>query len=133
MHKKFLITGALLGALSIALGAFGAHGLKQIVSDDAIKSFQTGVQYQVYHSIALMITGMLYERMPNTLIKWAGACFITGVILFSGSLYLLTLMKAGGMVGLKGVGLITPVGGLFFITGWLLLIGGIGRKKKIDD
>jgi len=125
MHKRYLLTGALSGAIAVALGAFGAHGLKQIVTPETVSTFQTGVQYQMYHSLALLGSAMLYERFGNKFVKWAGFCFITGILLFSGSLYLLTLLKATATVGLQGIGIITPFGGLFLIAGWLFLFGGI--------
>jgi len=124
MNKTYLITASLLGALAVALGAFGAHGLKRIVDAESVATFQTGVQYQVYHTFALLAAAILYERFPNKWIKWAGTCFIFGIILFSGSLYLLTLLKAADQVGLRGVGIITPIGGMFFIAGWLFLFAG---------
>jgi len=118
-----------LGAMAVALGAFGAHGLKRIVDADSVAAFQTGVQYQMYHTFALLATTILFEKFPNTWIKWAGACFITGIFLFSGSLYLLTALKAADQAGLKGIGIITPVGGLFFIAGWLFLFAGLTKKN----
>jgi len=124
MNKTYLITASLLGALAVALGAFGAHGLKRIVDAESVATFQTGVQYQVYHTFALLAAAILYERFPNKWIKWAGTCFIIGIVLFSGSLYLLTLLKAADQVGLRGVGIITPIGGMFFIAGWLFLFAG---------
>ena len=124
MNKTYLITASLLGALAVALGAFGAHGLKRIVDAESVATFQTGVQYQVYHTFALLAAAILYERFPNKWIKWAGTCFIIGIVLFSGSLYLLTLLKAADRVGLRGVGIITPIGGMFFIAGWLFLFAG---------
>ncbi|MFI5131406.1 MAG: DUF423 domain-containing protein [Chitinophagales bacterium] len=127
MNKTYLITASLLGAFAVALGAFGAHGLKRIVDTDTVATFQTGVQYQVYHTFALLAAAILFERFPNKWMKWAGACFIIGIILFSGSLYLLTLLKAADQVGLKGVGLITPIGGIFFIAGWLFLFAGLRK------
>jgi uncharacterized membrane protein YgdD (TMEM256/DUF423 family) len=129
MHKGFLATGAFLAALAVVLGAFGAHSLKKMVDPDAVSTFQTGVQYQVYHSFALLITGIVYERFPVKWLKWAGAAFIIGIILFSGSLYLLTALKAADSVGLKGIGIITPFGGLFFIAGWLLFFAAMLKKK----
>jgi len=129
MNKKFLTTASLLGALAVALGAFGAHGLKQIVDADAVATFQTGVQYQMYHSLALLAVAIIFERFPNKWIKWAGSCFIIGIILFSGSLYLLTALKATDQMGLKGVGIITPFGGIFFILGWLFLFAGVVKKS----
>ena len=124
MNKTYLITASLLGALAVALGAFGAHGLKRIVDVESVATFQTGVQYQVYHTFALLAAAILYERFSNKWMKWAGTCFIIGIILFSGSLYLLTLLKAADQVGLRGVGIITPIGGMFFIAGWLFLFAG---------
>ena len=127
MHKRFLLTGAALGALAVILGAFGAHELKQI-APDTVSTFQTGVQYQMYHAIALLAVAIIYERYSNKFIKWAGSCFITGVILFSGSLYTLTIVKATETVGLSSIGIVTPLGGLFFIAGWLLLFAGVLKK-----
>jgi uncharacterized membrane protein YgdD (TMEM256/DUF423 family) len=129
MHKLFLSVGALLGGIAVALGAFGAHGLKKIVEPDTVNTFQTGVQYQMYHALALVAVAIAFERFPNKLMSWAGISFCIGILLFSGSLYLLTILKATGKVGLEGVGIITPFGGLFFIVGWLLLFLGIVRTN----
>jgi uncharacterized membrane protein YgdD (TMEM256/DUF423 family) len=128
MHKTYLSIGALLGAIAVALGAFGAHGLKKIVPAETVTTFQTGVQYQMYHSIALLATGILFERFSNKWIKWAGTCFVTGIILFSGSLYILTAVKATEQTGLDRIGIITPFGGVFFIAGWLFLFLGVIKK-----
>ena len=128
MHKRFLLTGAALGALAVVLGAFGAHELKKIVPPDTVTTFQTGVQYQMYHAIALLAVAIIFERYPNKPIKWSGTCFIAGIILFSGSLYIITALKATETVGLNGIGIITPFGGLFFIAGWLLLFAGIIKR-----
>ena len=125
MHKGFLRWAALLGALAVALGAFGAHGLKQIVDSDSVATFDTGVRYQFYHVFALVAVAILYERFPNKWMRWAGNCFLIGILLFSGSLYLLTALKATDTVGLRGIGVVTPVGGVFFIAGWGLLGGAI--------
>ena len=125
MNKTYLITASLLGGLAVALGAFGAHGLKQIVDADSVAAFQTGVHYQLYHTFALFVTAILFEKFTNSWMKWAGICFIIGIVLFSGSLYLLTALKATDQAGLKGIGILTPVGGLFFIAGWLLLFAGL--------
>lgn len=128
MHKTFLVTGTLLGGIAVALGAFGAHGLKKIVPAETVGTFQTGVQYQMYHALALILVAIVFERSGGSLMQWAGNCFIAGVILFSGSLYLLTAMKAGGKVGMEGIGIITPFGGLFFIAGWVLFLLAALRK-----
>ncbi|HEY1112702.1 MAG TPA: DUF423 domain-containing protein [Chitinophagaceae bacterium] len=128
MHKAYLVIGTVLAGLSVVLGAFGAHGLKQIVPPETVATYQTGVQYQIYHAFALILVGILYERFPNNFVNLAGMFFIAGVVLFSGSLYLLASLKAMNRVGLSGVGIITPIGGLLFITGWVLLLIGILRK-----
>jgi uncharacterized membrane protein YgdD (TMEM256/DUF423 family) len=129
MHKNYLITASLLGAVAVCLGAFAAHGLKQIVDAESVATFQTGVQYQMYHTLALLAVAILYERFPGKWIKWAGIGFILGIILFSGSLYLITALKATKQSVPTGVGIITPVGGVFFIAGWLFLFLGLMKKN----
>lgn len=129
MHRSFILTACVLGALSIALGAFGAHGLKQYVPEATVNTFETGVRYQYYHVLALALTGILYEKFPGRWMRYAGTCFLGGIVLFSGSLYLLVLLKATEVVGLSGVGIITPFGGLFFIAGWICLFLGVAGKK----
>ena len=130
MHKKFLILAAIFGALAVALGAFAAHGLEKIITDEKLlHGFQTGVQYQMYHALALFVVGIVFEKFPDRLVKWSGNCFMTGIILFSGSLYLLTLLKVQENNAVKFVGPITPLGGIFFIAGWLFLLVGLVKKK----
>ncbi|MHA4847553.1 DUF423 domain-containing protein [Flavitalea antarctica] len=121
MHRGFLITGSLLAALAVGLGAFGAHGLKKIVPADTVTTFETGVRYQFYHCFALIIVAILFEKFAGSWMTYAGYAFIAGIILFSGSLYVLTLIQATGTVGLRGIGIITPIGGLFLIAGWILM------------
>ena len=130
MHKRFVITGAILGAIAVALGAFGAHGLKTIVDAETVQTFQTGVQYQVYHSLALLLTGLLYEKCDQKFTRTAGVLFITGIILFSGSLYLLTAGKAAENTSFDKAGIITPFGGISFIAGWLFLFLATIRTNK---
>ena len=129
MQKTFLKTAAVLGALSVILGAFGAHALKQLITDKNLQTFETGVRYQFYHVIALFITGILYKDFTNNYLQWAGRLFCLGILLFSGSLYLLSFIELTNMLGLKWVGAITPLGGVCFITGWLLLALGISKKN----
>ncbi|MFM2361853.1 MAG: hypothetical protein RLZZ316_755 [Bacteroidota bacterium] len=129
MHKRFLIIAALLGAVSVAMGAFGAHGLKQFVAEESISTFETGVRYQFYHVFGLLALSALWKEFPVKWLRWAGNCFITGIVLFSGSLYLLTALKATNTVGLNGIGIITPIGGLFFIAGWLLIAAALFKTK----
>jgi uncharacterized membrane protein YgdD (TMEM256/DUF423 family) len=129
MHKGFLRAGTISGCIAVALGAFGAHGLKQIVPPETVTTFQTGVQYQMYHSLALLAAAIIFERFPSAIVKLAGTFFIWGIILFSGSLYFLTILKATETVGLNGIGIVTPFGGLFFIAAWLLLFIGVSKKS----
>jgi len=128
MHKGYLKTATILGALSIALGAFAAHTLKNTISDYALGIFETAVRYQFYHVFALLFTGILFKEFPGKLLKWSGTFFIAGIILFSGSLYILTAIKAAVVPGYNWVGAITPVGGLCFIGGWICLFLGISKK-----
>jgi uncharacterized membrane protein YgdD (TMEM256/DUF423 family) len=129
MHKSFLKTAAILGALSVALGAFAAHALKEKISDYAVNIFETGVRYQFYHVFALLAAGILYKEFHNKFIRWSGLLFLAGIILFSGSLYLLTYIKGAVMPGYSWVGAITPIGGLAFILGWIFLYIGCFKKS----
>ena len=129
MHRWFLMAGALLGALSVALGAFAAHGLRQIVTPETVAIFETGVRYQFYHVFAILAVGILYEKFPGILLRWAGNCFFFGIVLFSGSLYLLTALKNSDGPIVQKIGFITPFGGLFFIAGWILMLFAFIRKS----
>ncbi len=130
MHKKFLSFATVFGLFSVVLGAFGAHGLQKMVTDEKlIHGFQTGVQYQMYHSLALLATGMLFEKNPVKYLRWAGNLFITGIIFFSGSLYLLTSMNGKNEGFAKIVGPVTPIGGALLIAGWLFLLISILKWK----
>ena len=127
MHKNFLTTAALLGGLSVLLGAFAAHQLKAIVAADVLQIFETAVRYQMYHALALLATGMLYLQFPVKQLQWAGTLFIAGIILFCGSLYGLCFIKHQNIPALW-VGAVTPLGGLSFIAGWIFLALGIAKK-----
>jgi uncharacterized membrane protein YgdD (TMEM256/DUF423 family) len=113
--KIFLFLGAVNAMVSVLLGAFGTHGLKSKLSAQAMSTFQTGVEYHFYHSLGLLIVGIFISQLPVMGIKVTGWLMFAGIILFSGSLYLLAL------TGLRQLGMITPVGGLCFITAWGLL------------
>ena len=128
MHKSFLTLGALFGALAITLGAFGAHAMKKMVSAEAITVFQTGVQYQMYHALALLLVGILQERLQKTWIKWAGYLFCLGIVFFSGSLYVIGLMNESAVPVL--IAILTPAGGLFFIAGWVCLLTAVIAKNQ---
>ncbi len=121
MHKFFLQSASVLGALAVALGAFGAHALKRIAPEAVVNIFETSVRYQFYHVFALVIAGILYRDFSDKWMLWSGNFFITGILLFCGSLYILTYLKASGRPGLDWVGIITPFGGLAFIAGWVCM------------
>lgn len=113
----FLFLGALNGFLSVALGAFGAHILEGKLSDHYLSTWQTGVQYQMFHALALLAVGLLMSKFPaSSLIFWSGWLFFAGIVLFSGSLYILSL------TGVKVLGAITPIGGVSFLIAWILLM-----------
>ena len=116
MQKVFLIVSGISGALSVAIGAFGAHGLKAFLeANNRLETFETAVKYQFYHTFALMFVGLLMSQFATKSLQLAGGFFIIGILIFSGSLYLLCA------IGIKWLGAITPIGGLFFIAGWLML------------
>lgn len=130
MYKSFLIWASILGAVAVMLGAFGAHALQKIVAEQKIEVFKTGVTYQFYHVFALLaLAGLQYQKL-NLVFKWAGIFYIWGIICFSGSLYLFTFIDINQYPNLKILGIITPIGGLFFIVGWLCMLVGVCRMKN---
>lgn len=130
MHKRFLTAGAVFGGLAVALGAFGAHGLEKVTSDvKTLHGFRTGVEYQLYHALALLAVAIVFEKFPNAFLRWAGNLFIAGILLFSGSLYLLTFLKIQGSSVTGIVGPLTPIGGLLIIGGWVCLMAGVLKKS----
>lgn len=132
MHKNYLLFGAFFGGLAVTLGAFGAHGLQKITEEEnVLHGFQTGVQYQMYHALALIGVALipLTSGYAAKWLKWTANCFITGIVLFSGSLYLLTFLKIQDSSAVKMVGPVTPVGGVFFIAGWLFLVIAVLQRK----
>ncbi|RYY73094.1 MAG: DUF423 domain-containing protein [Gammaproteobacteria bacterium] len=116
MQRLFLSVAAISGFLAVCLGAFAAHGLKHRISTEALSIWQTGVQYQMYHALALLAVGLLYHFRTSKALKLSGLAFILGSFLFSGSLYALAL----GAVPI--IGIITPIGGLSFLVGWAALV-----------
>lgn len=131
MHKKYLVFAAVFAGLAVALGAFGAHGLEKLTTDEKIlHGFRTGVQYQMYHAFGLFVIGILFNKFTLKWMKWAASSFIVGIFLFSGSLYLLTFLKIQESSIVRFVGPITPLGGLLFIAGWLFLVLAFLQKTK---
>ena len=130
MFKTALTAGTICAAIAVALGAFGAHGLKKIADPATIDIWNKGITYQFYHSFALLAAGILFATFPFSATKWAAYLFIIGIVLFSGSLYLLTALKINAPDSglMKVVGPITPLGGLAFIAGWICLLIAILKK-----
>jgi uncharacterized membrane protein YgdD (TMEM256/DUF423 family) len=116
MERLFFSVGALSAFIGVAAGAFGAHSLRERLSTDMLTIFEVGVRYQMYHALAMLAVGWAYTRWPGSLIVTGGWLFILGTLLFSGSLYLLSL------TGIRWLGAITPLGGVAFLGGWLCLI-----------
>lgn len=117
MEKTFLLLASLFGGLAVALGAFGAHAMAGRFSPSLLATYETAVRYQFYHALALLAVVMVLGRWPQmaAVTTWAGWLFVAGIVIFSGSLYILVFS------GLRWMGAITPIGGVAFITGWLLL------------
>ena len=115
MERLFIRLGAVAGFVGVALGAFGAHALRTQLSTEHLSAFETGVRYQLVHALALVIVGLLIYRRPSRLTTVAGWCFTVGIVLFSGSLYVLSI------TGTTAFGIVTPVGGLCFLAGWACL------------
>ncbi|PTQ72903.1 DUF423 domain-containing protein [Pseudomonas sp. GV071] len=115
MLRVFILLAAFFGFTGVALGAFAAHGLKSKLSTEYLAVFQTGTHYQLIHALALLAVALLSLNLPGRLLTTAGWMFTLGIVLFSGSLYLLTL------TGVSKLGIITPFGGLSFLAGWLCL------------
>ncbi|ADF50844.1 MAG: DUF423 domain-containing protein [Zunongwangia sp.] len=117
MTRKFLVAGGIFGLFGVILGAFGAHGLKNVLDADTLTSFETGVRYQIYH--ALLLIGLAnFTKLQNNLLFWF---FTIGSIFFSGSIYLLSLDELAGL-DFSSIALVTPLGGALLIVGWTLLI-----------
>ena len=115
MDRTFLLIGTLAGFLAVTLGAFGAHALRERLSSEMLAVFETGVRYQMYHALALLLVSAMMPRMGGWLVVSGGCLFTAGIVLFSGSLYVLAL------TGITIFGAITPIGGLAFLAGWACL------------
>jgi uncharacterized membrane protein YgdD (TMEM256/DUF423 family) len=124
MKSAFLVLGAFCAFLGVGFGAFGAHALKTILSAEALAVYQTGVTYQMWHSLGLLGIGLLQHHNPESrLIPWAGWLMFAGILLFSGSLYLLVLLN------IPKFGMITPIGGISFLAAWLLVCLAVNNNK----
>jgi uncharacterized membrane protein YgdD (TMEM256/DUF423 family) len=121
-HIIWIIIGSALAALAVVIGAFGAHGLKSRVSADDLVIFETGVRYQMYHSLALILLGLIGVNFQSNIVQLPAILFLAGIIIFSGTLYLIPL------TGLRWFGAITPIGGTALILGWIVLIFNLIRS-----
>lgn len=123
--KLFLMIGSLLMALAVAMGAFGAHMVEEMLTPDRFEVYQTAVQYHFYHALGLLILGVAAERAIRLKwFMWSGYLLLAGIAIFSGSLYLLTLTDTGWL------GAITPIGGVAFIAGWICFAVGVIKNEK---
>lgn len=121
--KLFVVLGSLNAFLAVALGAFGAHGLKSRVSADMLTVWQTGVQYHMFHALGLILLGLLIYLLPQVgQLRISGWLLFSGVVLFSGSLYAMVLS------GVRALGMVTPIGGITFLLGWLLMAFIVSRN-----
>lgn len=123
-NQTNLIAGAIFMTLAVLLGAFGAHALKKILSADMLAIYQTAVQYQFYHALGLLAVGIIGLHYPSKWVRLSGIFLTAGIVIFSGSLYILSLS------GIKAIGAITPIGGVSFVAGWILLAIGIWKAKN---
>lgn len=132
MYRSVLISACFFLFTGIILGAFGAHYLKELWKEtpELLTSFETGVKYQIYHGLGLLALGLIdYNKITS--VKWASKLISAGTILFSFSIYILCFLKSNGTIGLKGLGILTPIGGILLIAGWLVLM--INLIKKTDN
>jgi len=121
MKIRPTVWGSVMAGLGVIFGAFGAHALKETLEPQDLEAFKTGVQYQMFHALALIFTGMMLKSKPSKNLANAALCFILGIFLFSGSLYIITIGKATSN-NLTWLGPITPIGGISFIVGWILVV-----------
>lgn len=125
MSKTILVVASVLLALAVAAGAFGAHALKAQLSAEMLQTWKTAVDYHFYHALGLLVIGALALLLPDLPLKWPAILLLSGIVLFSGSLYVLAI------TGTKWLGAITPLGGLSFIAGWLLLAFTVWKKLPL--
>ncbi|WP_347839765.1 DUF423 domain-containing protein [uncultured Draconibacterium sp.] len=121
MGKTIILIAAVLLAIALSVGAFGAHGLKPHLSSELMEVYKTGVEYHFYHALGLLLVGVFALHKPGVYLKWSAILLTTGIVLFSGSLYVMAIS------GIKWLGAVTPLGGISFIAGWILLF--LAAKK----
>lgn len=136
MQKRLILFAGISGAIAVALGAMAAHFLKSkaetgLISENNLHAFETASEYQLYHSIVLLLIGFISNDSYTRFVKKSTYCFMAGIVLFSGSIYILSTAGLVGISNIKWLGPITPIGGMFFIAGWLLLaLSGVKKKNS---
>ena len=125
MARTFFLIGSIAAGMAVMLGAFGAHLLVDRVTPERLQTFETGIRYQMYHALGLLFLSWAVTQWPSWQVTWAGYLFITGMLLFSGSLYILVLTDTSWL------GAITPIGGLSFIMGWVLLVWAVFKDSQL--
>jgi len=128
MHRKLIAFAGLSGTVGVALGALGAHALKGPLGPDQLDSFETAVNYHLFHTLAILIVALLPSPPTKRLFKVAGYLFVAGILLFSGSIYLLSTRAVTGLEGIGWLGPVTPLGGMLLIAGWVTIT--IGALKR---
>lgn len=128
MKRRFLASGALMALIATIFGALGAHAFKSVLTPDQLESFKTATQYQFYHALALIAVGIIYAHWPDKFMLWSGYLFLAGILIFSGSIYILST-KDISHIHAPFLGPLTPVGGLCFMTGWISFIVSLFRMK----
>jgi uncharacterized membrane protein YgdD (TMEM256/DUF423 family) len=135
MQNRLIKFAGFSGAVGVALGAMAAHFLRSrlelgLITLNEFNAFETASKYQIYHSIALLCLGILGEKLNEKMIVRAGSCFIAGILLFSGSLYILSTHSLTGLDNMRWLGPVTPIGGVFLITGWILTALAAFQRKQ---
>jgi uncharacterized membrane protein YgdD (TMEM256/DUF423 family) len=125
-NQNILLAGATFMAVGVMLGAFGAHALKKVLSPEMLAIYKTGVEYQFYHALGLLAIGVIGFHIESKWLRWSGILLIVGIVIFSGSLFALSIS------GIKILGAITPIGGLSFAAGWICLAVGIVQHRSIN-
>jgi len=130
-YKSIIRLAGIFGAIAVILGAFGAHSLADLINAKQLSSYRTGSMYHFYHSLLLLLIGIIYKLRPSKILRWSAWTCILGIICFSGSLYILACRDLIGLENTSIVGPITPIGGLFFLAAWILLI--LDRTKTENE
>ncbi len=132
-RNKMIAIGAVTGALAVVLGAFGAHSLREVLSAEKVATWNTGVEYQFYHTFAILLVAALADTIGARRSMTITYLFLAGMICFSGSIYLLATREATGMDWVLALGPVTPIGGLLFITGWVMILLSVMKGKKANN